>query len=103
MIDAEARIVKVMRTAGQIGILRNISSSSHVSLRLKIRLYKDAVCSQLTYGSEVWALTDEESKTINGTNSRMVSRITDKSIHEEASSSTRTFCLVRWIRGRRIQ
>ena len=40
---------------------------------------------------------------INGANSRMVSRITKRSIHEEASPSTRTFDVVRWIRARRFQ
>ena len=88
MIDVKARIAKAMRTAGQ---MCNIWTSRHVSLRLKIRLYKAAVCSQLTYGSEVWELTDEATKAINGANSRMMSRITGKSIHEEASPSTRTF------------
>ena len=40
---------------------------------------------------------------LNGANSRMVARITGKSVHEEASPSTRTFDIVRCIRARRLQ
>jgi len=40
---------------------------------------------------------------LNGANSRMVSRITHKTAHEEASSATRTFDIVGWIRARRLQ
>lgn len=40
---------------------------------------------------------------LNGANSRMLHHITGKSIHDEASATTRTFDLVRWIRARRLQ
>ena len=40
---------------------------------------------------------------LNGANSRLISRITGKSAHEEASPDTRTFDIVRWIRARRLQ
>ena len=40
---------------------------------------------------------------INGANSRMVARITGKTPHEEASESTRSFNILRWIRARRLQ
>ena len=40
---------------------------------------------------------------LNGTNSKMLHRITGKSIREEASHDTRTFDLVRWVRARRTQ
>ena len=40
---------------------------------------------------------------LNGANSRMMSRITSKTIHEEASKETRTFDVVSWIRARRLQ
>ena len=100
MIDVKARIAKATRTAGK---MRNIWASKHVPLRLKIRLYKAVVCSQLTYGSEAWALSSSVIKAINGANSKMMSRITNKTIHEETSADTRTFDLVRWIRGCRVQ
>ena len=40
---------------------------------------------------------------INGANSRLVSHITGKSTHEEASKRTRTFDLVACVRARRLQ
>ena len=40
---------------------------------------------------------------INGVNSRLVSRITGKTIHEESSKRTRTFDVIVWIRARRLQ
>ena len=57
----------------------------------------------MTYGSEAWTLTPEACRRLNGANSRMLSIITGKSQHEEASESTRTVDLVRWIRVRRLQ
>ena len=41
-------------------------------------------------------------RALNGVNSRMVSIITGKTAHEEASPATRTFDLVMWIRARRL-
>ena len=40
---------------------------------------------------------------INGVNSRLVSRITGNTIHEEVNKWTRTFDVVAWIRARRLQ
>ena len=40
---------------------------------------------------------------LNGDNSRMVSRIAGKSVHEEASKRTLTFDVVVRIRARRLQ
>ena len=40
---------------------------------------------------------------LNGINSKMLYRITGKSIREEVSDDTRTFDLVCWIRARRTQ
>ena len=83
--------------------MRNIWAAQTTPISLKLRIYKTGVCSRLTYGSEAWQLTARVCAMINGANSRMVSRITKRSIHEEASPSTRTFDVVRWIRARRLQ
>ena len=40
---------------------------------------------------------------LNGANSRMLSRITKRTVHEEASSATRTFDVIASIRARRHQ
>ena len=50
-----------------------------------------------------WQLSDEVSKALNGANFQMLSIITSKTPHEEASKDTRKFDLLRWIRARRLQ
>ena len=61
------------------------------------------MCSKLVYDCEAWPLDDKTCKMLNGTNSKMVSRITDRPIREEASTSSKTFDVVKWIRVRRLQ
>ena len=56
----------------------------------------------MTYGSEAWALNKATIKKLNGANAQMVSIITGKTPHQEASSKWRSFDLVRWIRARRL-
>ena len=53
--------------------------------------------------SEAWKLNADTIRIINGANSRMLHHITGKTIHEEASSDTRTFDIIAWIRARRLQ
>ena len=98
--DVKARIAMAMKTAGK---MRHIWASTIIPLQLKLRIYVAGVCSQLTYGSEAWRLDELTRRMLNGANSRLLHRITGKSIKEEASQSTRTFDLVRWIRARRAQ
>ena len=57
----------------------------------------------MVYGSEAWTLDGEATRTINGANSKMLARITGKSIREEARDGTRSYDLVRQIRARRTQ
>ena len=83
--------------------MRNIWASHTIPMKLKLRIYKTGVCSRLTYGSEAWHLDTRACAMLNGANSRLVSRITRKSAHEEASKRTRTFDVVSWIRARRLQ
>ena len=61
------------------------------------------MCSKLVYGCEAWLLDDKTCKMLNGANSKMVSRITGRPIREEASASSKTFDVVKWIRARRLQ
>ena len=68
-----------------------------------MRLYKACVCSILTYGSEAWRITPEVAAALNGANARMVSVITGRTPHQEASTKWRTFNLVKWVRARRLQ
>ena len=95
--DVRRRTALAMTRMGQ---LRQVFNSD-IGLGLKLRIYKTAVCSLFTYGSESWFLDDKTMATINGANARCLSRITGKSCHLEASSRTRTYDLVGAIRQRR--
>ena len=57
----------------------------------------------MTYGSEAWQLTAEVARALNGANSQMLSVITGKTPHAEATNDSCTFDLLRWIRARRLQ
>ena len=100
IVDVKAKIVTTVSTAGK---MRAIWESKSIPLRLKMRIYKTGVCSRLTYGADAWRLDPRTCATLNGANSRMVARITNRTPHEEASAETRTFDVVRWIRARRLQ
>ena len=89
-----------METAGR---MRHIWAATAIPTQLKLRIYVVGVCSQLTYGSEAWRLDEQTVRMLNGANSRLLHRITGKTIKEEATQGTRTFDLVRWIRARRAQ
>ena len=99
MVDVRRRIAM---TTQRFGKLRNIWRDGNLHLNLRMRLYKSCICSILTYGSEAWKMTSKVTAALKGTNSRMVSVITGKTIHEEASNG-KTFDLTMWIRARRLQ
>ena len=84
----------------RMGQLRQVFNAN-ISFALKMRIYKSAVCSILTYGSEAWNLDEQTKAAINGANAKCMSRITGRSIHEEASTRTRTYDLLKDIRQRR--
>ena len=100
MADVQIRIVTARQRFGK---MRHIWTDKQLRVNLRLRLYKSSVCSVMTYGAEAWKLDDKVSKTLNGDNSQMLSIISGKSPHEEASATTRTFDLLRWIRARRLQ
>ena len=78
------------------GFFRHIWASS-LPLRLKLRLCVSACCSILVHGSEGWILDVETCRLLNGTNAYMLSHITDKTKHEEATAETTTFNIVAWM------
>ena len=100
MADVKIRIALARQRFGK---MRHIWADKRLHQNLRLRLYKSSVCSVMTYGSEAWLLSDEVSKALNGANSQMLSVISGKTAHEEASKDTRTFDLLRWIRARRLQ
>ena len=96
--DVEKRCAMAMSRCGD---LRAVFNSENIPLALKLKIYKTAVCSLLTYGSEAWRLDKKTIAKINGCNARCLSHITHKTAHEEASKKTQTFDLVAAIRKRR--
>ena len=91
MPDIRRRIAMAMQRAGK---LRHVWAAEELSLDLRMRLYRAAVCSILVYGSEAWFLNDKACKALNGANARMVSHITGRTVREEASPATWTFDIV---------
>ena len=86
----------------RMGKLRHIFNSA-VSFKIKLSIYKTAICSLLTYGCEAWDLDERTLAKINGANARLLSRFTGKDAHSEASASTRTYDLTHAIRMRRFK
>ena len=99
MSDVRRRIAMATQRFGK---LRHLWSDGNLHINLRMRLYKSCVCSILTYGSEAWKITKTVAAALNGANSKMVSAITGKTVHEEASKG-KTFDIVVWIRARRLQ
>ena len=80
--DIKRRVALAAKRCGQ---LRHCFDADGIDVATKLKIYKAAVISVLTYGSEAWRLTREAAATINGANARLISRITGKSAHQEAS------------------
>ena len=85
------------------GALNHIFNSEAIPLQLKLKVYRTAICSLLTYGSEAWLLNKRTLAMINGCNARCLSHITGLTAHEEASAGTRTLDLPGIIRQRRYR
>ena len=86
----------------RMGDLRQVFNSG-ISFRVKMKIFKTAICSLLTYGCEAWTLDERIQAKINGANARCLCRFTGKDAHQEASCRTRTFDLVMAIRRRRFK
>ena len=77
--------------------------SSILDQKTKLRLYKCAVWSKLTYGNVAWKLTEKVQKALNGFNARCLARITGRSVEEEARKPTGECNLVIYVRKLRFQ
>ena len=75
---------RVALAAARCGQLRHCFDSKGISINTKLQIYKVAVTSVLTYGSEAWRLTRAAKAAINGANARLISRITGKDAHTES-------------------
>ena len=71
----------------RMGELRQVFSSK-LPMQLKLKIYKAAICSLFTYGSEAWCLDEATCAALNGANSRCLSRITGHCMCHGASHHT---------------
>ena len=93
--DLETRIAMTQTRCGQ---LRHMLNSPDLSLKLKLRLYKAAVVSLLTFGCETWDLSPPAQRRLNNANSLMLARFTNKTIPQEARPATISFNLIKRVR-----
>ena len=77
--------------------------NSGIAFKVKMKVFKTAICSLLTYGCEAWSLDERIQAMINGASARCLCRFTGKDAHQEASVRTRSFDLVLAIRKRRFK
>ncbi len=64
--------------------LKRILTASRLPKVLRLRLLKVSVISTLIYGCESWKLTSQARRELNGTVSKMPSRIAGRTIADEA-------------------
>ena len=73
---------------GRFGEYRQVLSATKLPVSTRIRLYRALIVSTMTYGCCAWLFTAQMRKKINGVNSKMLSQITQRSIHQEAAKPT---------------
>ena len=83
--------------------LHEFWATSTLDQKTKLRLYKCAVWSKLTYGNVAWKLTEKICRFLNGWNSRNLARITGRSEEEEARQPTDECDLVTFVRKQRFK
>lgn len=81
--------------------LSHIWGDHRVTRKMKIRLYKSAVCSAFTHACVAWTLSVDVIKMVNGFNSRCLSHITGK--HYKETATHPEFNLVASVIKRRLR
>ena len=71
---------------GRFGEYKTTLTTTKLPLQLRLRLYSALIASTMTYASEAWILTDTMKRHLNHVNSKFLSMMTKRSIHEEAKS-----------------
>ena len=69
---------------GRYGEYRQVLTNTKLSINIRLRLYSAIVGSTMLHGSSAWIANEITRKTINGVNSKMLSLISKRSIHDEA-------------------
>ena len=100
--DDEADVKYRMNIAQTVfRTLSHIWNDHRLSMNMKIRLYRTAVCSTFTHACEAWDLNENVKKMINGFNSRCLHVITKKDYRDTATNPDHD--LVLSIRQRRMR
>ena len=87
-----------------MGPLRRVHKNTDVlqlPIPMRCRLFNSLVSSTMSYGCEAWKLTIPVKRMVNSVNSKMLSLITKRSIHEEAKKPT--INVVESIKQRRVE
>ena len=71
-------------------------------MKTKMKIYKSAVGSLFTYGSEAWCLSETNLRSLNGANAGCLHRFSGKTRVEEAREASSTYSLCKDIRSRRL-
>ena len=94
--------VRANMAKATFGKLHEFWSSTILDEPTKLRLYKCAVWSKITYGNVAWKMTAKTRRFLNGWNGRNLSRITGKSVQEESGAHP-TLNLVDHVRSIRLK
>lgn len=78
---------------------RKVLTAAKLPVDMRIRLLKSLVTSAMIYGSSAWLFTNRMKQKLNGVNSKMLSLVTRRSIHDEARQPT--FDVVEHVMSRR--
>ena len=84
---------------GRFGDYRTTLTSTKLPVNLRVRLNSTLVVLTMAYGSSAWLFTKKMKQLVNGVNSKMLSLITKRTIHQEAK--TPTFDIISHIQLRR--
>ena len=93
---------RIAMAVSRSGMLRHVMNSKRIPLSTKMKIYKSAVGSLFTYGSESWCLNEKCMRKLNGANAGCLSRFTGKTRVEESRAISCTYSLVNDIRKRRM-
>ena len=73
---------------GRFGEYRHVLTAAKLPVRTRLRLYIALIVYTMTYACGGWLFVDKLKKKLNGVNSKMLSQITKRSIHQEAAKPT---------------
>ena len=72
----------------RFGEYRKTLMAAKLPRDMRVRLYKSLIITTMIYSSESWLFTGKMKQKLNGVNSKMLSLITKRTIHQEAGSPT---------------